>query len=441
MIVENLEIIDITDSGQGVAKKDNVVYFIDNVVIGETVDIKIIKNKKTFYIGEKVRTVKESQYKVEFDCKYSSECSGCTIHNTDYEKQLELKKDLVKNQISRIGNYNIENLNIVSLNKPYFFRNKIELKVDSNSNIGYYYKKSHKLVKIEKCIVASEAINKVIPKLSEIISKSDIKGYNYTTNKGIIKNITLRSNYLEEVQITLTLAKEDFKNKDKLFEEILKIEEVVELYYSVNTKKNSELMGEKVKLVKSNKIFKDKIGDYEFKISTKSFFQVNNKNTKNLYDIALKQMNLQGTENILDLYCGIGTTTIYFGNKAKNTVGVEIVKDAVKDANFNKELNNIENVEFVQGKSENEIEKLLNDNIDIVVVDPPRKGLDKNLIEILGNSNIKKLEYISCNPATLARDLKSLRECGFQIEEIELCDMFSHTMHVESVVLMTRKNG
>ena len=438
MKIENLEIIDITEQGQGVAKKDDLVYFVEDVVIGEIVNIEVKEKKKNFFIGKKTKTVKSSPYYIESNCKYSKECTGCSLLNTEYSRQLELKRELVKNQISRIGNFNIEEINIKGLENPYYFRNKIELKVDENYNIGYYIKKSHKLVPIEKCLVASKTINNMLEKLLELIKKYELKGYNRKKNTGIIKNITIRSNYLDEIQLTITLSKDKFKNKEEFVNEIFKIEEVIELYFSINNRKNSEVMGEKVKQYFSKKEFTDKIGELEFKISPKSFFQVNSLNTKNLYDIALKQMKLKGRENILDLYCGIGTTTLYFGRNAKTAVGVEIVEDAVKDANVNKKLNNINNVEFVLGKSEEKIEKLLDNNIDIVIVDPPRKGLDKKLVDILGKSKIKKLEYISCNPATLSRDLKYLQEYGFKLKEIELCDMFPHTMHVECVVLMSK---
>ncbi|QQK08055.1 23S rRNA (uracil(1939)-C(5))-methyltransferase RlmD [Miniphocaeibacter halophilus] len=438
MKVENLEIIDITEQGQGVAKKDNLVYFVEDVVVGETVDIEVIEKKKNFFIGKKIRTLKNSPYYIESNCKYSKECTGCSLLNTKYSKQLELKKELVKNQISRIGNFNIENINIRGLEEPYYFRNKIELKVDENYKIGYYIKKSHKLVPIEECLVASKTINNIMDRLLELIKKYKIKGYNRNKNTGIIKNITIRSNYLDEIQLTITLSKDKFENKEEFIDEIFKIDEVIELYFSINNKKNSEVMGEKVKQYFSKKEFIDKVGELKFKISPKSFFQVNSLNTKNLYDIALKQMKLEGRENILDLYCGIGTTTLYFGKNAKTAIGVEIVEDAVKDANINKKLNKINNVEFVLGKSEEKIEKLLNNNIDIVIVDPPRKGLDKKLVDILGRSKIKKLEYISCNPATLSRDLKYLQEYGFKLQEIELCDMFPHTMHVEALALLTK---
>ncbi|WP_100065023.1 23S rRNA (uracil(1939)-C(5))-methyltransferase RlmD [Miniphocaeibacter massiliensis] len=439
MKVENLKIIDITEEGNGVAKKDNLVYFAEDTVIDEIVDIEVLEKKKNFIIGKRIRTVEKSSYRINSKCEYAKVCTGCTMQETDYSKELELKKNLVKNQISRIGNFNVDNTNIIGLENPCNFRNKIELKVDSKCNLGYYYKKSHKLISIDKCIVASIAINKVMKKISNLVKKYNIEGYEHKTNKGIIKNITIRSNYLNEIQLTLTVAKENFSNKKELFEELEQIEEIIELYYSVNKKKNNEFMGEEVNLIYSKKEFIDMIGDYKFKISPKSFFQVNSKNTKKLYDIALKQMDLKGTEKLLDLYCGIGTTTIYFGNKTKEAIGVEIVKDAVKDANYNKELNNIKNVKFIHGKSENEIEKLLKDDIDIVVVDPPRKGLDRNLIEILGKSKINKIEYISCNPGTFSRDLKYLKEYEFEIKEIELCDMFPNTMHVECVALIERK--
>lgn len=438
MEIKNLEIIDITEQGQGVAKEDNLVYFIENAIIGEIVNIEIIEKKKNFVIGKKLETVKKSPHEVESKCKYFGKCSGCNLLSTDYSKQLELKKNLIENQIARIGSMDVDSIDIVGLEEPYNFRNKIELKVDENCNIGYYYKKSHKLVEIEECKVAKESINIIIGKIGELIKKYKLQGYHYKKNTGIIKNITLRENYLNEIQLTITTAKNEFKNKKEFIDDIFKIDEVVEFYISINKKKNSETIGENIKNIFSKKEFRDKIGEYDFKISPKSFFQVNSKNTKNLYDLALKQMELKGTENILDLYCGIGTTTIYFGEYEKSAVGVEISESGIKDAKYNKNLNNIENVDFVLGRSEEKINELLDDNIDIVIVDPPRKGLDKELIEKIGKSKVAKIEYISCNPGTLSRDVKYLGEYGFKIDKIAACDMFPQTMHVEVVTLLTK---
>ena len=438
MIVENLEIIDMSEQGQGIAKKDNLVYFVKNAILGEIVNAKIVEEKKNLVICVKENTLKDSPYYEKSKCEYFEDCSGCTIQNIEYRKQLELKKVSVKNQLQRIGNIEVENLEIKELEDPFNYRNKVELKVDEKSNIGYYYEKSHRLVKIDKCIIANEKINEIIKELSEIIKKYSIKGYNHKFNKGEIKNITIRSNYLNEGQITITTSKKEFKNKEEFFEDIKNIENIVEIYHSVNKKKNSETIGDEIKLISSTKEYRDKIGEYEFKISPKSFFQVNSKNTKNLYDIALKQMKLKGQENILDMYCGIGTTTIYFGKDSKKTIGVEIVPDAIKDGKYNSKLNKLDNIEFVLGKSEEKIEKLLDGSIDIVIVDPPRKGLDKELVEKIGKSKVKRFEYISCNPATLSRDIKILGEFGFKVEEIELCDMFPHTMHVEALTLLSR---
>lgn len=436
--VMDLEIIDITEQGQGVAKKDNLVYFIENAIIGETVNIEILEKKKNFIIGKKIETVKKSPYEVKSECEYIGKCSGCTLLDTDYKAQLELKKKSVVNQISRIGDSYAEDINIIGLENPFYYRNKIELKVDTNSNVGYYYKKSHKLVPIKECKVASNVINKVLEEISVIVKKYKFKGYNYKKNTGLIKNITIRANYLDEVQLTVTTAKSDFEGKNEFFEDVFNIKEVVEFNLSINKKKNSETMGDNVKNIFVRKEYRDKIGDYEFRISPKSFFQINSKNNENLYNIALKQMNLKGTENLLDLYCGIGTTTIYFAKHAKSIVGVEVVKDSVKDARYNKKINNIENIEFVLGKSEEKIGELINQNIDIVVVDPPRKGLDKELVEALGKSKIDKIEYISCNPGTLSRDIKYFGEYGFKLKKVECCDMFSHTTHVETVALLER---
>lgn len=435
-IIKNLEIIDITEEGKGVAKASGRVYFVENASLGEVIDAKITKEKKNFIEAEKKRTLKQSPYFVEPICPFFENCDGCKTMNLSYEKELELKVQMVKDKLERIGKTKVEGIDIIECPSRKHFRNKIELKVNEKGKLGYYLSRSHSLVSIDKCIVAGENTNKLIPILEEKIKEIGLKGYDRKSKSGEIKNITIRENKLGELQVTLTLSELN-KKVEKLFEKLMGVENIIELHYSINKDPRSEIMKNTI-LVHRKKEYQDNIDNIRFKISPRSFFQTNSLMTGELYKEAVRQMNLTGEEKLLDLYCGIGSTSLYFAKYSKEVIGVEVVKDAVDDAILNAELNEIDNVKFILGKSEDKISKYLKD-VDILVVDPPRKGLDKKVIEEVSKSKIEKIMYISCNPSTLARDVALFKEIGFEIRKIKLVDMFSNNLHVETVAFLKRK--
>ena len=435
-IIKELEVIDITEEGKGVCKKDNKVYFVENASFGEIVDIKVIKEKKNFAEGIKVKTLRKSDFYEKPDCPYFYNCDGCSTMDIQYEKELDLKVQMVKNKLKRIGKLNLDAIEIIKCPTREGFRNKIELKVNKMGQIGYYRAGSHQLTAIDSCIIAGENTNILIPRLKELIKEHRISGYDRHSKSGEIKNITIRENKKGEIQLILTVRKLT-REMEKLLEDIKELDNIIEVHYSINEDSKSEIM-KSTTLYFRKKDYTDTIGKLKFTISPRSFFQTNALMTEKLYEEAVKQMKLKGTEKILDLYCGIGSTSLYFGQYARKVVGVEIVRDAVQDANANKEINGLNNVEFVLGKSEDEIARLL-DKIDILVVDPPRKGLDRKLIEELSKSKLNKIMYISCNPGTLARDLGLLEEIGFVTRKVKLVDMFVNSMQVETVVLMSRK--
>lgn len=435
-IIENLEIIDITEEGKGVAKASGRVYFVENASLGEVIDAKITKEKKNFIEAAKKRTLKQSPYFVEPICPFFENCDGCKTMNLSYEKELELKVQMVKDKLERIGKTKVDDCDIIKCPSRKHFRNKIELKVNEEGKLGYYLLRSHSLVSIDKCIVAGENTNKLIPILEEEIKELGLKGYDRKSKSGEIKNITIRENKFRELQVTLTLSELN-KKVEKLFEKLMGVENIIELHYSINKDPRSEIMKNTI-LVHRKREYKDSIDNLQFKISPRSFFQTNSIMTGELYKEAVRQMNLTGEEKLLDLYCGIGSTTLYFAKYSKEVIGVEVVKDAVDDANLNAELNEIDNVKFILGKSEDKISKYLKD-VDILVVDPPRKGLDKKVVEEVSKSNIEKIMYISCNPSTLARDVALFKEIGFEIKEVKLVDMFSNNLHCEMICLLKRK--
>ena len=400
-----LEIIDMIDDGRCVAKHEGKTVFCDGGSVGEIIEANKIKEKKNIIFAEKTKTLQQSPFKTEPLCPHFNECDGCSMQDITYEKELEIKKNSVLNKLQRIAKLDIQDVDILT-NTEYYYRNKVDLKVE-DGKLGYYNRKTHNLTQISTCKIASKAINQMI----NWLENQDLKG---------ISEIKIRSNYNDEIQISMDYI------SDEMLENLKSVESIVEIYAK---NKNFDLIYRK-------KQFVDKIGDLSFIISPKSFFQVNKYNTSLLYDTAKQMMNASASDRILDLYCGIGTTTMYIGN-SNNTIGVEVVKDAVKDANQNKKLNNLESIQFIEEKSENVVGKLTQEHFDIILVDPPRKGMDEKVVDAIIKSTAKKLVYISCDPATLARDLKALTENGFVVENVKLVDMFAKTMHVEAAILMT----
>ena len=401
-----LEIIDMIDDGRCVAKYEGKTVFVDGGSVGEIIEAKKIKEKKNLIFATKTKTIQQSPHKQEPLCPHFYECDGCSMQDITYEKELEIKKDSVLNKLQRIAKLDIKDVDILT-NAEYYYRNKVDLKVE-NGKLGYYNRKTHNLTQISTCKIASKAINEMI----NWLGNHDLNG---------VSEIKIRSNYNDEIQISMDYI------SDQLLENLKTVDKIVEIY---EKKKNFDLIYRK-------KQFVDKIGDLSFLISPKSFFQVNKYNTSLLYDTAKQMMNAEANDRILDLYCGIGTTTMYIGN-GNNTIGVEVVKDAVKDANENKKLNNLESIQFIEEKSENVVGKLTQEHFDVILVDPPRKGMDEKVVDAIIKSTAKKLVYISCDPATLARDLKMLTENGFGVEDVKLVDMFAKTMHVETVALLSK---
>ncbi|MDY6065725.1 MAG: class I SAM-dependent RNA methyltransferase [Finegoldia sp.] len=406
-----IEIIDITEDGRAIGKYDGKTVFCQGGIYGEVLECQEVSSKKNIIFAQKTKTIKKSPYKIRPVCPYAEECDGCSFQDLDYKAEKFLKEKSVKNKLKRIANVEPKKLEALKIDTEVcdHYRNKVDLKV-VHKKLGYYNRKSHELVPIRKCQIASQAINKIIEKLNDM-------------NLSKIKNIKIRSNYKDQVQISL-----DYLD-DYLLSELKKIDSIIEIYDS--SEGNYKLIFQKEEFV-------DKIGDLKFKIQAPSFFQVNIYNSKVLYDKAKALINLKENDKVLDLYCGIGTTTAYLAGENPAT-GVEVVKAAVEDANYNKKLNILSNIDFICAKSESVIDKLIKDDYTTVILDPPRKGLDKKVTQAINKSSINKVLYISCNPATLARDLKLFKDGGFELKGLDIVDMFARTLHVETIVLMSRK--
>lgn len=431
-----LDIIDITNEGNGVGKDERLTYFVEGAKIGERVLAKAKEYKKNFALAKKIETIEPSPFLEPAKCIYANICDGCQFQDINYKKQIDLKKNSIINSINRIARENIEDIDFQAFEQRYNYRNKVELKVDLFGNISYFSRKTNDNVAIKECIIANEKINQIIEVLQEAIYDLELRGFDNRRNQGFIKNIMIRATSIGESMVVMVLAQE--KNLDQFISILEKSGLIDSFYTSINSKRNNYKIL-RTKLIFGKEKIKEKMGDKEFLISPKSFFQVNTKQAYNIYLDAKKIIEDKKTDNIIDLYSGISTTSIILSDIAKKIISVEIVEDAVKDGKENAQLNSVKNIEFIQDDAGKAIDKInLEVENPLLLVDPPRKGLDPNIIFKIGKSNINNIVYISCNPATLARDIKAFKEHGFKIEYIKGYDMFVNTLHVECLVLLSK---
>jgi len=414
-VVEKLEIVDIGESGDGIGKLNEFTIFTDKGVPGDIIKVEIIKKEKNFARARMIEIVQPSQKRVEPKCKYFEECGGCQIQNINYEEQLRLKKDKVENALKRIGK--LENIKVndtIGMENPYNYRNKVQFPLQKDGKemkIGFYKRGTHDVVDIDKCLIQSDMGNEVLEKLIKIIKENNISIYDKKNHSGVLRHILIRnSEKSKEIMVVLVTNGNNLSHKKVFISELSKIEEVKSIIQNVNSKRGSTILGDKNIVIYGENKIKNYIKDMEFEISPLSFFQINDIQTEKLYNTVLEYAELTGEETVFDLYCGIGTISLFLAKKAKKVYGVEILEEAILDARKNSDNNDIKNIEFITGKSEIEIPKLYERgiNADIVVVDPPRSGCDSKLLETIIKINPKKVIYVSCKPSTLARDLTRL---------------------------------
>ena len=440
-IVET-KIIDISHEGKGVAKVDGLTVFIDGGTIGDTVKAEITQMKKNFAFGKTLEIIKPSRYRVESNCKTSEDCGGCQLRELDYEKQLKLKTDKVKNDFERIGKLkNVLIHDTIGMNKPVRYRNKAQVPVGEN-HIGFYKKGSNSIVDTDECVIQSKETEKVIAIIREFMKKYDVSGYSKRTSRGTIRHIVTRMSFkTKDMMVIIVTNSHKLPHKEELIEMIrTQMPNVKSIIQNVNDKKTNLVMGEKNKIIYGHGKIIDYIGELQFKISPNSFFQVNPKQTQLLYEKALKFADLKKDDTVFDIYSGIGSLSLFLSKKAKKVYGVEVVKEAIEDARENAKLNNIKNVEFFEGTAESVLAQFCEEGkfANVVVLDPPRKGCETEVLESIVKLSPDRIVYVSCNPSTLARDLQYLSENGFTVKEAQPVDMFAGSVHVETVVLIEK---
>ena len=449
--VSKLEIIDNGMNFEGIAKNNNMVVFVPGAIIGETVLAKFIKVNKNYAIAKIEQMITESRYRVKPFCDVFGKCGGCSSQHIAYDMQLILKSKLVKNLFDKQKLKYPKIENTVGMGLPYYYRNKVQypMRQDSkgNSKIGFYLKRSHNVIDNNCCYIQNRVIDILAKELSEDLIKSGFKGYNEEDNSGDIRHLLIRRGYhTKEIMVVVIVNKEELVYDSKLIDILKNIvrknECIKSVFINVNENNTNEILGDKLEHILGDEYISDYIGDFKFFISPKSFFQVNTLQAEVLYSVLKESLSINKDEVIFDLYSGVGSIGIFLSKEAKKIYGIEIEKEAVKMANLNIIENNVTNAEYIAGSVEDKIEefKIRNIKPDIIVVDPPRKGLDEKSIKYILAFNPKKIGYVSCNPATLSRDLKLL-ESKYEIKKVVPVDMFPFTEHCEVVTTLELKRS
>lgn len=454
MVEKNKEyIFDIISQGyegEGIAKIDNKYpIFIEGALKGEKVKVRIVKVNKNFAYGKLMEVLEASEERVNPPCAIYKRCGGCKLQHASYKAQLDFKWDRVKDCVSKIGKLDPSIVKYpLGMENPWRYRNKVQLPIgliNGEVKIGFFAPRSHDIIDMESCLIQDEIGDKVVKLTREWIEKFNIRPYNVDgeyDEKGIVRHIMIRRGFTtNEVMVVLVTNGEKLPHKEEFVDLMVKnIPGIKSVIQNINSKKTNVILGLESKTLWGEDTISDYIGDFRFNISPLSFFQVNPIQTEVLYGKALEYANLTGNEEVFDAYCGTGTITLFLSQKAKKVYGVEIIPQAIDNGWINAKENKVENVEFFVGESEVVIPDLINKGVkaDVVVVDPPRKGCDKKLLDAITNINAKKIVYVSCDPSTLGRDLQVLEENGYKTLEVQPVDMFPNTSHVECVVLMSR---
>lgn len=455
-------IVDMDSEGMGIGKVDGYTVFVKDAVVGDTCRVKIMKAKKNYGYAHLEEILIPSSFRVTPKCEKAKACGGCQLQAVSYERQLEFKRDKVKNNLVRIGGFEeafVESKEelIIGADNPFRYRNKAQYPVafDRKTNeivTGFYAGHTHTVIPVKDCVLGPEEFGLIMTEIVEWMKAERVWAYSVEPKVNGIRHVLLRKGYTTgELMVCLVISRENLikdKAKESLIERLTSnFDKVKSISVSVNPDDTNVIMGKTYETLWGSDTIEDYIGELKFKISPLSFFQVNPMQTKLLYEKALEYASLSGGETVWDLYCGIGTISLFLATKAGKVYGIEIIKEAIDDARENAKVNNLNNTEFFVGKAEEVLPEFYEKtddnkakNPDVIVVDPPRKGCDDACLETMLKMQPKRIVYVSCDSATLARDLKILAEGGYELERWCACDQFSQTIHCESVCLLSKVN-
>ena len=446
--IVTLEIVDCGTDGEGIGKADGFTVFVKDAVIGDTVTAKIMKAKKNYGYGRLMEILKPSPYRVDPICPSARQCGGCQLQAVSYEEQKAFKEKKLRGHLERIGGFKELPMEpLIGMDEPYHYRNKAQFPVGRNKEgrivTGFYAGRTHAIIENRDCALGIPQNKEVLDRVIAHMEKYNIAPYDEMTGKGLVRHIFVRYGFFTgELMVCLIINGQDFPHQKELVEKLGEIPGMTSISLNINKKRNNVILGDKVKTIWGKEYITDKIGDISYEISPLSFFQVNPHQTWKLYSKALEYADLHGEETVWDLYCGIGTISLFLAQKAKFVRGVEIVPAAIEDARRNAHLNEIDNVEFFVGKAEEVLPREYEKNgvyADVIVVDPPRKGCDEMLLKTILKMQPKRVVYVSCDSATLARDLRFLCDNGYELKKVCGVDQFPQTVHVETVVLLSQQ--
>lgn len=465
-----VEITDMTSEGEGVGKKDGFPFFIKDTVIGDKAEIRVTRVKKNYAYGRLEKVLTPSPFRIDPKCAFHKQCGGCQIQSMSYEKQLEFKDARVRNNLIRIGGFAPEKIDnimepILGMEEPFYYRNKAQYPVGQNKEgepvTGFYAGRTHSIVANTECHLGVKENKEILEIILAYMRENRVPAYDESTGKGLIRHVLIRKGFFSgEIMVCLVVnlkgAQRKLPAQQKLLDKLLTIPNMTSVSLNINTERTNVILGQEIRLIWGKATIKDTIhvcdADNNFErtgrgityaISPVSFYQVNPVQTEKLYSLALSFAELTGQETVWDLYCGIGTISLFLAEKAKKVYGVEVIPQAVENARENAVSNGIFNAEFFVGKAEEVLpEKYKKDGIfaDVIVVDPPRKGCDTACLDTILKMTPQRVVYVSCDSATLARDLKVLCGGGYEVERVRAVDMFPMTVGVETVCLLSKLN-
>lgn len=447
-----LTVTDLGKNGEGIGRVDGYTLFVKDAVIGDVAEVKIIKTKKKYGYARLERVITPSPFRIQPPCPCHRQCGGCQIQALSYEKQLEFKEEMVKNHLSRIGKLNRDMLDsimepILGMEEPFRYRNKAQFPFGTNGDgeiiTGFYAGRTHDIISNTNCLLGAEINERILEIILDYMKKWGVSAYDEVSGTGLLRHVLIRVAFATgEIMVCLVINARRLPEAEKLVEGLCQVEGMSSISVSTNKERTNVIMGKEARVLWGLGYITDQIGDIQFRISPLSFYQVNPVQTKRLYETALEYAHLTGEEVVWDLYCGIGTISLFLSRKAKQVYGVEISPRAIEDARENARINRIENVEFYAGKVEELLPKMYEEegvSADVIVVDPPRKGCDEACLETMIQMQPKRIVYVSCDSATLARDLEVLCGGGYEVTRGRCVDQFCQTVHVETVVLLERK--
>ena len=438
---------DLSSDGLGVGHSDGMAFFIKDTVIGDEVEAKIMKMKKTYGYARMTKLLVPSPDRIEACCPVARQCGGCQIQSMSYPAQLRFKENKVRNNLMRIGKFENPPMEpIIGMDTPFRYRNKAQFPIgysrDGRRIAGFYAGRTHAIIECEDCLLGAEVNQEILETVLSHMEQFQIEPYEEQTGKGLLRHVMTRVGHSTgEIMVCLIVNGTKLPHEEALITALTRIPGMASITLNTNTEKTNVIMGRKQRLLWGRPYIEDTIGAVRFRISPLSFFQVNPLQTEKLYGKALEYAGLTGEETVWDLYCGIGTISLFLAQRAKKVCGVEIVPAAIEDARKNAALNGFTNAEFFVGKAEEVLpEKYKTEGItaDVIVVDPPRKGCEESVLTTMIQMQPKRIVYVSCDSATLARDLKYLCENGYTLQKCCPVDMFGNSVHVETVCLLSK---